>query len=89
MRWLEYKPVWRGDIIYRRLERGLDGRIFYFIKSFLKTSTFRVGGRSSLLTRCGQRNGVPQGSVLSITLFFVTINVLADNIDPSIFKTQR
>ena len=56
---------------------GLKGLLPKYIQNFLKTRTFQVRINGHLSTTRLQQNGVPQGSVLSVTLFALTINSIA------------
>ena len=48
-----------------------------FISKFLENRNFRVRLGSTLSYPFGQEMGVPQGSILSVTLFSLKINSLA------------
>ena len=53
---------------------GLRGRLPTFIENFLADRTMQVRVGSSLSDQYDQEQGVPQGGVLSTTLFNVKIN---------------
>ena len=53
---------------------GLRGRLPTFIENFLADRTMLVRVGSSLSDQYDQEQGVPQGGVLSTTLFNVKIN---------------
>ena len=55
-----------------------------FIKNFLFERTFRVRVGSTLSNSQHQEEGVPQGSILSITLFSIKINNIVKCLTPSI-----
>ena len=61
---------------------GLKGRLPLFIQNFLNDREFKVKAGSTLLELHKQEQGVPQGSILSITLFSIKINVIVKNINP-------
>ena len=63
---------------------GLRGRLPIFIKNFLFERTFRICMGSTLLDLQNQEEGVPQGSILSITLFSFKINDIVKCLIPSI-----
>ena len=47
-----------------------------FIDSFLKSRQFKFRVGSTLSDSVDQEMGVPQGAILSVTLFSIKINVL-------------
>ena len=53
---------------------GLKGRLPMFIQSFLADRTIQVRIGSTLSDLYDQEQGVPQGSILSTTLFNIKIN---------------
>ena len=57
---------------------GLRGSLPKFIKAFLEPRRFKVKVGGSVSEENMQENGVPQGSVLSVTLFSIKINSLAN-----------
>lgn len=69
-----YDSAWRYPIMTTLASWGFRGRIMKFIKSFLINRSFKVtvGGTTSTIRT--QENGVPQGSVLSVTLFLVSLH---------------
>ncbi len=68
---------------------GFRGRMPQFINSFLQSREFKVRVGSTLSDSVDQEMGVPQGAILSVTLFSIKINSLAsvlnDHIDGSLF----
>ena len=70
-------------------EFGLCGRLLIFIKQFLSDRLLRVCVRSILSEACALEDGVPQGSIISVTLFAVAINsvicVLPDGVHSSLY----
>ena len=63
---------------------GLWGRLPNFIKSFLSDRHFRVQIRSMFTNFNRQEEGVPQGSILSVTLFNIKINSITRCLTPGI-----
>ena len=59
---------------------GIRGRLPIFIASFLSNRHFRVRIGTVLSDPHDQELGVPQGSVLSVTLFSLKINSVANSI---------
>ena len=58
-------------------EAGLRGRMPIFISKFFDNRNFRVRIGSTFSDPFEQEMGVPQGSILSVTLFSLKINILA------------
>ena len=53
---------------------GLKDRLPLFIQNFLSNRSFSVGIGNTLSDIFEQEQGVPQGSILSLTLFGIKIN---------------
>ena len=70
-----YDTTWRYGILHDLHELGLKGRLPVFI-SFLADRCMHVPTRvgSTLSDQFKQAQGVPQGSILSTTLFNIRIN---------------
>ena len=64
-----YDKTWKHGILKDLFETGLQGQMPVFISKFLENRNFRVRLGSPLSDHFGQEIGVPQGSILSITLF--------------------
>ena len=79
---------WRGGLMHKLKNMGINGQMFQWIKSFINNRTFqvRVGiSKSSIHTL---HNGTPQGSVISPVLFLCMINDINTNlkeVDLSLF----
>ena len=65
-------------------EAGLRGRLSCFIEGFLKNRQFSVRLGACLSGLFDQEMGVPQGSVLSVTLFALKINLIVKAISPGV-----
>ena len=76
-----YDTTWKHGILTDLHDMGLRGRLPIFISNFLAHRQFRVRVGSSLSDVYPQEMGVPQGSILSVTLFIVKINNI-DNVIP-------
>ena len=72
-----YDTTWKHGILKDLFDAGLRGRMPVFISKFLENRNFRVRLGSTLSDHFGQEMGVPQGSILSVTLFSLKINSLA------------
>ena len=71
-----YDTTWIHGILKDLHEGGLRGRMPIFISKFLENRNFRVRLGSTLSDPFEQEMGVPQGSILSVTLFSLKINSL-------------
>lgn len=79
-----YDTTWRYGILHVLHSIGLRGHLPLFLQSFLRDRTFRVRVGTALSRIFVQEEGVPQGSVLSVTLFGLAINGIAYNLPPDI-----
>ena len=79
-----YDTTWKYGILKDLHDAGLRGRLPLFIASFFCDMKFqvRVGGSYSKLTE--QETGVPQGSILSVTLFCLKINSIVKALFPGV-----
>ena len=66
---------------------GLRGRLPEYIGEFLKNRRFCVAVHWSLSEEYTQEAGVPQGSILSVTLFAIKMNSLVKVIPPEIHSS--
>ena len=76
-----YDTTWRYGIMKDIHKLGLRGRLPTFIESFLADRTMQVKVGSSLSDKYAQEQGVPQGGVLSTTLFSIKINDIVNCFD--------
>jgi len=79
-----YDTTWRHGSIIDLNQAGLKGHLPKFISHFLTDRTFRVKTNTSLSNWNIQEMGVPQGSVLSVTLFCMRINHIIQNLTPGV-----
>lgn len=77
-----YDTAWRYGILLDLFKAGLRGNMPIFISNFLTNRSFRVKLRSVFSSQFGQEAGVPQGSMLSVTLFGLRINEIVNSIRP-------
>ena len=79
-----YDTTWKYGILKDLFDMGLKGKLPNFISNFLSDTEFTVRVNSTYSDIQEQEMGVPQGSILSVTLFSIKINslakVLSDNI---------
>ena len=69
-----YEMVWRYRILQMLVASGIDGAMLIFVRNFLMKRFIEVRVNGFLSKRVELINGVPQGSVLSVTLFLITFN---------------
>ena len=77
-----YDTTWKYGIMRDLHNMGLRGRLPLFIDNFLKDRTFQVRLGRVLSNIHEQEMGVPQGSVLSVTLFSIKINNIIECLLP-------
>ena len=63
---------------------GLKGRLPNFTDNFLSDRNFKVRVGTTLSNLQGQEEGVPQGSILSVTLFSIKINNIVKVLNPGV-----
>ena len=69
-----YDTTWRYGILQALYETGIRGKLPIYISKFLSNRTFRAKIGNTLSEPHKLEQGVPQGSVLSCTLFSLAIN---------------
>ena len=79
-----YDTTWKYGILVDLFKAGLRGYLPIFISKFLENRHFRVRVGSTLSDQFNQETGVPQGSILSVTLFNLKINSIVNCIRPGI-----
>ncbi|GFW98585.1 probable RNA-directed DNA polymerase from transposon X-element [Trichonephila clavipes] len=79
-----YDRTWRYGILRTLFDFGFRGNLPTFIQHFLKLRTFRVRLGGTLSAPFTQAEGVPQGSILSVTLFICHISSILNILSPSI-----
>ena len=84
-----YDTCWRHLILKELHRMGLRGKLPMLIMDFLQDRKFQVRIGKHLSREFNQEMGVPQGSVLSCTLFLIAINtvmrILTGNVEVSIY----
>ena len=77
-----YDTTWKYGIMRDLSDFGLKGRLPHFIDNFLSNRNFKVRVGTTLSDLQGQEEGVPQGSILSVTLFSIKINNIVKSLNP-------
>lgn len=75
-----YDTTWRYNILKQLHDWGFRGRLPLLLRSFLSERFYRYRVGNTLSNRFTQENGVPQGSVLSVTLFAIAINGITSTV---------
>ena len=79
-----YDKTWRYGILRTLHNFGLRGFLPLYIKNFLSRRTFRTKVGNIYSPAYVQEEGVPQGSVLSCTLFSIAINGILSVLPPDV-----
>ena len=80
-----YDTTWKHGILKDLHDMGLRGNLPIFIGNFLSDRTFQVHLGTILSDKIfHQEEGVPQGAILSTTLFNVKINNIVKQVDPGV-----
>ena len=79
-----YDTTWKHGILKDLHDMGLRGNLPIFIGNFLSDRTFQVHLGTILSDVFHQEEGVPQGAILSTTLFNVEINNIVKQFDPGV-----
>jgi ribonuclease HI len=79
-----YDTTWKYGIMKDLEDIGLKGRLPSFICNFLSDRNFKVRVGSTLSDSQNQEEGVPQGSILSVTLFGLKINNIVKCLSPGV-----
>ena len=69
-----FDKVWREGLLLKILESGVSGKMYRWIQCFLHHRSARVKLDGYLSKSVKMREGVPQGGVISPTLFLLYIN---------------
>ena len=79
-----YDTTWKYGIMKDLHGFGLRGWLPNFISKCLKDRSFKVRVGSTFSASNPQEMGVPQGSILSVTLFSVKINSITQCLKPAV-----
>ena len=77
-----YDTTWKYGILNDLYSFGIRGRLADFISTFLNDRQFKV--RVGDIFSDSQEMGVPQGSILSVTLFSVKISSIVKSVCPGV-----
>ena len=82
-----FDTIWKFKIIKTLQSWNIQGNMLYFIINFLQDRRFRIKIADTFSEEYSLENGVPQGTVISPTLFIIGINDLPEVIPSPIKKT--
>ena len=82
-----FDTVWKGGLILKLLRAGIRENLFMWTKNYLFNRTARVKLDGFYSSKVKLREGVPQGGVLSPTLFLLYINDITDSITKHVSNT--
>ena len=82
-----FDTVWHHGLLRKLHDMGLTGNLPEFIKSFLSSRSIRVRVGNTLSNSHNIHSSVPQGSVVSPTLFNIMINDMFDQCPQEIQKS--
>ena len=79
-----YDTTWKHPILQTLYSTGCTGHLPRFLQNFLTNRLLKVRVGTTLSDSFPQAEGVPQGSVLSCSLFALAINALPTCLPPSV-----
>lgn len=80
-----YNRTWTPRVLQQLADWGVTGHMLSFIKNYLSNRSFQVliGNQRSKIVR--EETGVPQGSVIAVTLFLIAINGVFECLPKGVF----
>ncbi|KAI3387413.1 hypothetical protein SNEBB_002003 [Seison nebaliae] len=78
-----YDTTWRRHILNEMNKMGIGGNMMKFTRNYLQNRSFHIRQDQQLSHNFIQHEGVPQGGVLSVTLFLIAINGLPQAVGES------
>jgi len=82
-----FDTVWKEGLLLKLLRFGVCGKMYKWLNDFLFRRTARVKLDGALSNLVKMREGVPQGGVISSTLFLVYINDLVTALPRHVMNT--
>lgn len=79
-----YNLLWKEGVLIKLKKMGIEGRIYRWIKDFLRNRKIQVRINNKYSKCLTVDNGVPQGSVISPILFSSMINDIYKSVDSTI-----
>lgn len=75
-----FDSAWRPAIYNKLKKTNLSGNMLAFLKNFLTDRSSKVAANGKISHSIILENGVPQGSVLSTTLFILAVNDICSSV---------
>ncbi|XP_055645162.1 uncharacterized protein LOC129781471 [Toxorhynchites rutilus septentrionalis] len=75
-----YNRAWTPAVLQQFNSRGIAGHMLHFVKGFLSLCSFQVMIGNEKSREFAEESGVPQGSVLAVTLFLIKMNSIFENL---------
>ena len=75
-----FDKVWKEGLLFKLLQKKICGNMYNWIQNYLFQRTARVKLDGQLSNRVKLREGVPQGGVISPTLFIIFIDDITDQL---------
>lgn len=82
-----YDTTWRHGILKSIHRMGIRGNMAQYLRQFLSNRSFRVKVQSSYSEYKTQHEGVPQGSVISCTLFLLALNEITADLPNGVYAS--
>ena len=79
-----FDTVWRQGLLLKLIQCGVASNMYKWIKNLLENRTARVKLNGQMSKQVKLKNGVPQGSTISPTLFTIFINDIAKQVGPGV-----
>ena len=79
-----FDTVWKEGVLTKLLESKVSHNMYSWIEQYMKNRSGRVSLQGRLSREAHFRHGVPQGGVLSPTLFILFMNSIREVLDPHI-----
>ena len=82
-----FDKVWKEGLLLNLLRAGVHGKMYKWLSDFLFNRTARVKLDGTISRQVKLREGVPQGGVVSPTLFLVYINDITATVPRHVSNT--
>lgn len=73
-----YDKAWRRPILEQLTKWNIEGNMLRYVEDFLSDRKFQVEIGTTRSNTKTQENGIPQGAVISVTLFLIAMNSIVN-----------